>query len=67
MELKGWLARDKDGSLRLFDDVPERDYEMFYAYFGLFYFKPPKDSFPEVTWENSPVEVTIKIEKLIEL
>ena len=62
MELKGWIARDERSNLCLYDDIPmpRRSISMFT---GSVIKVLEKDSFPEVTWENSPQEVTIKIEK----
>ena len=63
MELKGWIARDRCGVLCLYDENPERN-EPQQFFLALHYIELPINSFPEVTWENSPVEVTIKIEKV---
>lgn len=56
-----WLARDKDNTLTLFQSKPER------VDFGdLFYCKDEdrvmdldENLYPEVTWENSPIEVEL--------
>lgn len=61
-----WIARDKDGTLCAYDQKPcriafeeiwlpengddRRNYEVF-----------NDDWFPEVTWENSPIELVPKI------
>lgn len=60
MELKGWIARDIDGYLRLFRDKPGR---LSCVFDGVCISEFYKDVVPEITWENSPVEVVFKIEK----
>lgn len=54
-----WLARDKDGSLRGYiGDKPQRLYdELFITSYGdSDCFSLYDYLFPEITWENSPVE-----------
>lgn len=58
-----WIARDKDGWPFLHSEKPQADHN------GFFFsrngkgvgFKIPKDLFPEVTWENSPQQVELKL------
>ncbi len=52
-----WLARDEDGRLWVYRTCPIRNKKMFTSQF-LNYVEINKDEFPEVTWENSPVEIT---------
>jgi hypothetical protein len=59
--MKLWIARDKDGSLYLYDSIPEKIMDMFFErdngkslFIGV-------SIFPEVTFENSPQEVEIKL------
>lgn len=68
MESKGisrayyvWVARDKRGTLRLFDKRPVR-LKWFGEWLGGIGYLNPED-FPEITWENSPqkVELTMRI------
>ena len=61
--MKLWIARDRDGFLGLYDDFPE-------MHAGYFVCQPGKDVlelnrklFPELTFENSPQEVELKIVK----
>ena len=56
-----WIARDKDGSLILYDNAPDKRSEYFLPYVG--YNDMPLDDrmFPEVTFENSPQEVELKL------
>ena len=58
-----WIARDKDGLLYLYDHTPEKRGEYFQTYAG--YEDMPLDErmFPEVTFENSPQEVELKLVK----
>ena len=58
---KLWLARDKDGCLYLYDSIPEKAIDMFFErdegkslFIG-------KSIFPEVTYENSPKQVELKL------
>ena len=62
--MKLWLARDKSGYLLLFENTPIRKRNGFYSLEG-YYYVLLGDLFPEVTWENSPQEVELKlVEKL---
>lgn len=64
MELKGWIARDKDGQLWLHVDFPARrecGLGTFVEYGERILL--PEDSFPDVTGHTHPQGVTIKIEK----
>ena len=60
--MKIWIARDKDGMLYLYEDEPKL------AYSNAHYFDSangcydlPISLFPEVTFENSPQEVELKL------
>lgn len=59
--MKLYIARDKDGSLNLYDNTPEKRSEYFLPYVG--YDDMPLDNrlFPEVTFDNSPQEVELKL------
>ena len=60
-----WIARDKDGSLWLFDSKPIRGKDVWLCddtnnpdgFINIDDFQSPEG---EVTWENSPLELTIK-------
>ena len=60
--MKLWIARDKDG-LTLFKDKPEYNKvtNIFRGHVFSYIFD---DSFPEVTFENSPQEVELVIKKI---
>lgn len=64
-----WLARDKDGSICLYEQKPIKGDEYFMGgkvedsdSFIVCESLNPSD-FPEVTWENSPIEVELKLKK----
>ena len=63
--MKLWIARDKDMTISLFSDKPIKDINYWYndadcdGSLG----ELPSDYFPEVTFENSPQEVELKLVK----
>lgn len=61
----GCIARDKNGSLYIYNDTPERneDLDMRRRYGDMM--SIPEQSFPGITWESGPreVEITIKIKE----
>ena len=60
--MKLWIARDSNDSLFLHDEKPEL--EKLYGYWHSDnFFRLNTDEFPEVTFENSPQEVDIKLVK----
>ena len=62
--MKLWIARDLDGSLALYEIEPkyEEKYDTWLTPCGLpFYIS--EHLFPEVTFENSPMEVELVIKK----
>lgn len=60
--MKLWITRNKDGSLYLWRNKPIRqnneDRFMYGGYIG----ELIQDLYPEVTWENSPKRITLKLE-----
>lgn len=62
-----WLARNKDGTLCLFNDKPTINYsKILWAVMNCDYGysiwnKEMKAKFSDVTWENSPVAVDITL------
>ena len=64
--MKLWIARDKDGdmdgNLHLFSSKPERVRSHFVDYYTDKW-SINENLFPEVTWENSPQQVEIKLIK----
>lgn len=59
--MKMWIARDKNGGLYLFLDKPKCNYDYFDSLNGEM--SIPRQLFPEVTFENSPQQVEIKLVK----
>lgn len=60
----GWVARDKDGDIAIFREVPTKDEEI-----GMWkpcksaYIFPNKDEYPDVTWDSEPQKVKVIIIK----
>ena len=60
--MKLWIARDKDGDLYLYDKKPIREEDYFDLNTNSEYNTLLHSSyFPEVTFENSPQKVEIKL------
>ena len=61
--MKLWIARNKDGSLALFSYKPWKiRYDTFDKLRGDF-IELDKKLYPEVTFDNSPIEVELVIKK----
>lgn len=62
MDIRLFLARGKDGILRLYDGVPRKNERSgtFQCALCVMVFY---DRYPEITWENSPQEVELKLIK----
>lgn len=65
--MKFWIARNQDGSLRLYEEKPSLVYDdelrSWYYENGSFLEFYDENIFPEVTFENSPQEVELKLLK----
>lgn len=62
----GYIARDKDGSLYLYDNCPVYE-EKYGGWFDSPYMMDITGHFPEfdnLTWKDSPVKVEINIKKV---
>lgn len=59
--IEGYVARDKNNDLSLYQTYPERQSNLGYWRDGKDEIELPKDSFPEVTWDSSPKRVKITI------
>ena len=57
-EISGWVSRDIDGNLCLFNDLPTKDEESG-VWVGLFYFILPRELYPNVTWESGCLQIKI--------
>ena len=60
--MKLYIARDKDTTLNLFYEKPTKSGEYFIVK-GSNYLSLNRNMFPEVTFENSPQKVEIKLIK----
>ncbi|MCM0084005.1 hypothetical protein L4X63_20700 [Geomonas sp. Red32] len=58
-----YLARDKNGDLYLFDKIPTKGNECWWAESGVdgTYLKLDKKLYPQVTWESDPLPVDLMI------
>lgn len=61
--MKLWIARDMDGLLYLYDNMPDKRSEYFLPYAGYNGILLDDEMFSEVTFENSPQEVELKLVK----
>lgn len=57
MKAKLWIARDKFGSLALYNTKPKRYSSIFRAEDCCLMID--KNSHPEITWDNSPQQIEI--------
>lgn len=57
--MKLWIARDANGELYLYEMEPIGTFDYFYSSYVSI--KIDKNLFPEVTFENSPQEVELKL------
>lgn len=62
--MKFWIARNKEDELELYPDEPRYDarYDEWTSKVAE-YISLPFDLFPEVTWENSPQQIKVKLIK----
>lgn len=64
--ITGWLARDENGDINIFDSVPHKVVGDFWMNQGCYYlmkdlqYENP-NIFPSVTWESDPLKVRITI------
>lgn len=60
--IRGWVARDCDGDVFLYQNKPDR-HGIYWN--GVMTLSLPIDSFPDLTWKSGPlpVEITIKRKK----
>lgn len=64
--LSGWVARDKSGTVCLYNECPERynaPINEWVADNPLQYYRIPDELFPDLTWESEPEEVEIVIKR----
>lgn len=62
--MKMWIARDESGYIYLYENKPilKADWSGG-LWFGGDFFELQPESFPEVTFENSPMEVELVLKK----
>ncbi len=56
-----YVARDKNGDLYLFNEMPKKGNECWWAESGLdgTYLRLEKSLYPEVTWDTAPYQVRL--------
>lgn len=59
--MKFWIARDKDGDIYLHRNKPYQRTAGIWTCADQEYFLLEEGTFPEVTFENSPQEVELKL------
>lgn len=60
--MKLWIARDKDNYIAVYSTKPELYYDEYWdGDYGTQCINLNKEMFPEVTFENSPQEVELKL------
>lgn len=59
--MKLWIARDADGDIYLHKNKPYQKAAGIWTCIDQEYFWLDEESFPEVTFENSPQEVELKL------
>ena len=66
--IEGWVARDEDGFINLYNEKPTRDYcdrsDVTYGFWDDadgHHLELPTTSFPSVTWNTEPKKVRITI------
>lgn len=64
--IQGWVARDKRGTICLYNECPER-YNAPINEWGtdnpLQYYRIPDKLFPDLTWKSDPIEVELIIKR----
>jgi len=66
-KIKGWVARFKNGHLWLFSKKPQRiciHFDRWYWGNGDAEKQLPNDMFPDLKWEDEPIEVELLIRKV---
>lgn len=58
--IQGWVARDKDGDVFLYQNEPDRNEIVWDGYMMR---SLPIDSFPDLTWESDPEQVEIILKR----
>lgn len=64
--IQGWVARDKKGTICLYNECPERFYAPINEWgtdYPLQYYRIPDELFPDLTWEDDPIESEIILKR----
>ena len=61
-KIKGWVARDEDGVLRIGEYKPERGFDRWKAYGENI--ELSKEYFPALKWADEPIEVELTIHRV---
>lgn len=63
MKVKVWIARDKNGALWVYEKAPlyQCGFGEFYCEIGELNSELDERFFPEITFENSPMEIELKL------
>lgn len=61
--IHGWVARDNNGKLYIYSDKPERYNKGFRWVLGSAFLPLPSDLFPDLTWDDDPIEVELIIKR----
>lgn len=64
--IQGWVARDKKGTICLYNECPKRLYAPINEWgtdYPLQYYCLPKKLCPDLTWEDEPLEVEIILKR----
>lgn len=62
-KIKGWVARDKDNDVYVYLTQPSRFKEQWVCG-GDVWVKIPHTDFPELKWEDEPIEVELTINRV---
>lgn len=60
VKLTRWVARDENGEIYAYEDYPEKDSEMWIGSNSMLL---DRKSFPDLKWENEPMEVEVTIKR----
>ena len=63
-KIKGWVARDKDGQLGVYDIPPVRGNICWYPQVRFENWVLPENAFPNLKWEDEPIEVELEIHRV---
>lgn len=59
--IKGWVARDKNGQMWLYGQMPWRNVSVWTTNNGRNFIRIDPTLFPDLRWEDEPIEVELPI------